>query len=494
MTKRSLRGGALSRIGALGFSVAVSSSTNVAFFFARGILLARIVGPADFGVAVIILAVASAIDVLSDLGWDKFLIRSQDGEHPRDKAQAVVHLLRFLLGITMSAVIVLLALPLATILSAPHAALAIAALAVPVMARALSHIDYKHRQREFQFGGEALVETIRSAVDFAAAVAAALLLHSYWAMTIGITMGALASCAVSHIIARERFHLRWDPVLGRDILRFGSPLVVNNAIVYVAGQGDRLLVGVSQGVHALASYATVLTLVAGPQAVLSRGLMMVAMPVLARVRDEAAEFRQSFTLIGAAASAMTLAASAPILLFGPEIVHLVFGPAFHPSATLCGLLAVAQSMNILRSWAISGLVAHAHTRFVPMANGVRLFGFLAAILVASNHGTVELLAGCLALGELLGFGAALLWHARLVQPVPRDLFILLTILALSTLAAAAVEQLSDSVPVRLLMLLLVIVTNWGASAAIGWRGRSQLVTWAQGAGAKPISTDLGMDQ
>lgn len=116
MKNGSRRGGLLAKFGAIGFSVSVSSSTNVAFFFARNIVLARVLGPGDFGLAVIILTVAAAIDVLSDLGWDRFLIRAQDSEHPRAHAQAVVHLLRLMLGLAMAAVIALAAFPLAATL------------------------------------------------------------------------------------------------------------------------------------------------------------------------------------------------------------------------------------------------------------------------------------------------------------------------------------------------------------------------------------------
>src|SRR3546814_21085903 len=88
--------------------------------FARNVAIARLIGPAEFGVAVILGTIASAIDILSDMGWDKFLIQNAEGHRP--EALSVVHLLKLASGIAFAAMLVLLAPVLADALEKPAAA------------------------------------------------------------------------------------------------------------------------------------------------------------------------------------------------------------------------------------------------------------------------------------------------------------------------------------------------------------------------------------
>ncbi len=466
MSEGSGKRGRLATLTTRGLAVSASSSINVAFFFARNIMLARVLGPADFGIAIAILTISSAIDVVSDMGWDKFLIQWDQKGHTIAEAQGVVHLLRLGVGLLMSVGIVLLSTPLAHLLDVPHAAGAIAALAAPVMLRSAMHIDYKYGQRDLKFGGEALVESSRSIVDLAVAVSAAVLLHSYWAMTLAITGGAFASFVMSHILARQRAWPLWRAGLGMAILAFGAPLVVNNVLVYIAGQGDRLLVGIQFGVQDLAIYGAALTLIAGPQAVVIRGLMMVALPILVKARSNIGAFQAIFAQLGATAVGLCALVSVPIILFGPELVHLAFGEGFPPDPLLSALLAMSQGLNILRTWAIGGLVANAHTKVVPLANIFRISGFATAILAASMGATLEGVAACLLGGELLGVAAALWWHGRLVHTVPVSVFQLMAVLAACWLAAGATQTFTDSMILRAFALAGVLAVNAGLCFAV----------------------------
>src|SRR3546814_5887793 len=58
--------------------------------FARNVAIARLIGPAEFGVAVILGTIASAIDILSDMGWDKFLIQNAERSEERRVGKEVV--------------------------------------------------------------------------------------------------------------------------------------------------------------------------------------------------------------------------------------------------------------------------------------------------------------------------------------------------------------------------------------------------------------------
>lgn len=462
------------KLGGRGLSVSISSSANVALFFLRNITIARIIGPSNFGIAVAIATIAALIDIMSDMGWDKFLIQADQALHDRADAQGAVHLLRVGMGVVMSLGVILFAPLLAHLLQAPQAASAIAALAVAIMFKSFVHIDYKHRQRDLDFAGEAVVETSRGSIDLIAGVTAALIFHNYWAMTVSIIVGAIASCVASHVVADRPYRLNWHGVTGPAVLRFGAPLMINNAFVYAAGQGDRLLVGLTFGPHQLALYAAAVTMVAGPQAVLSRALTMVSLPLLSQARGRREVYQGQFTITGAGAVAACALASLPIILFGPEVVHLAFGGDYHADAALTGLLAVALTINILRLWPISSLMANGKTAFIPMSNVIRMLGFGAAIVVANTGGTVEGIALCLALGEAVGLIGALVWAWRVVCPAPLRILVLLGALAVSWGVAGLVQWRTDSIILRGAVLLALLAALLGAALNAMQAGRKRV--------------------
>src|SRR3546814_15998040 len=86
---------------------------------------------------------------------------------------------------------VLLAPVLADAMEKPAAAFPLALLAVPALFRASMNVDYRRRQREFDFRGEAWVEGGRYTADVVVAIVAALVFKSYWAMYYAIMAGAL---------------------------------------------------------------------------------------------------------------------------------------------------------------------------------------------------------------------------------------------------------------------------------------------------------------
>lgn len=389
-------------------TIAFSSGINVACFFVRSIVLARLIGPHDFGVAVVMLSVYAAAEMLTDMGWEKYLVSSSDD--PR-RSQTIVHSLRLGLGGVMAVATIMLAAPIAHLIDVPAAAPAIAALSVPMLIRCLTHMDYKALQRDFRYTGEASVESARGIFDLLGAIAFGLLLGDYWAMAGALTCGAVAACIVSHALARQRYRLGWSAGEGGKIWRFGRPLMANGLMLYAAGQSDRFIVGALFSPATLASYSAGLSLIAGPQAVANRAIALVTLPRLSHALRHGG-YRSMFARTGYLALGSGLVITIPIALLGPALVPLVYGPGFHPDPLVLVLLCVAQSMIILRSWIDSALIARGLTNAVPFGNLPRIAGVAAGTAFAATTGDLVAFAACIAMGELSAFVVNAWSHAR----------------------------------------------------------------------------------
>lgn len=393
-----------------GLIVGMVGAYSVLCSFARNVVIARMIGPAEFGVAVMLATIASAIDILSDMGWDKFLIQNPQGHRP--EALAVVHLLKLLSGAVFAVLILLLAPLIAQGIEKPGAALPLALLSIPALFRATMSVDYRRRQRDFDFKGEAWVEVSRYSADLLVAVVVGLIFKSYWAMFFAILAGGVVSCAVSHILATTPYRLTWHPMIGATALAFGGPLFANNLIVYGAGQGDRLLVGLGLDLQMLAIYAATLTLVAGGQVVISRLIISVGLPYLAARRNSDDVYKVAFLRTGTAVMIAALLLLVPVTLIGVDVVALFFGSRFRPPDSLVIAVALAQAFNIVRVWPTVGQMACGATNTIPLANMVRLAGLALAMGAVILNQNIVIVAYCIVAGEIAGAISALTWHHR----------------------------------------------------------------------------------
>src|SRR4029079_3873613 len=124
-----------------------------------GIVLARLLAPADFGVYAIALTVQSVLVTLVELGMSAYLVRAKDPE--RDGP--TVASLSLANGVVLAAAMTVTAGPVARLMGAPDASGVIAVLSWTLVLSSAGVVPYAALQRDFQqrrlFGS--------SVVDFA---------------------------------------------------------------------------------------------------------------------------------------------------------------------------------------------------------------------------------------------------------------------------------------------------------------------------------------
>ena len=86
--------------------------------FARNLVIARLITPADFGVAATFTMRYSLLEMTSSMGVDKFLIQAEDGNEPR--FQGCIHFIQACRGVWNAMWLLLLAGPISELFSVPE--------------------------------------------------------------------------------------------------------------------------------------------------------------------------------------------------------------------------------------------------------------------------------------------------------------------------------------------------------------------------------------
>jgi len=385
----------------------------------RNILLARMLGPEQMGLAVMLAIVMRCLEMVSYLAADRLLVQARDGNAPLFQANAQgLEVVRGLLaGLALTA----LAYPAALAFGYPETAWAFAALGLVPALRGFVHLDYRRLQRRLRFGPTLRVESIANLAG-AAAVWPALHWTGDFSALLWVSLAqAFAHVVVSHAVARRAYRLRLDSRYLRRMLRFGWPMLLNGLVMFGVFQGDRLVVALSVPPEELARYALALQLGLLPTLVLARASLSLLLPLLARVQDARiafqARYQRTSTLLLIASFLFVTAYT----LGGNLVVTALFGDAFAMSPLVLAWLGCALSIRIMRIAPGTAALARGDSRTLMQANLWRVGGLLLAAWVGAAGMGLPLIAAAAAFGELAALlaGVVLLYRRHGVStPLP----------------------------------------------------------------------------
>ena len=256
--------------------------------FGRNVLIARLIGVEDYGIASTFALLMSLTELLSDFGLGRFLIQDRDGESAA--FVAAVQSISIVRGFMLAAVVVALADPIAALLGQPELGWAYRILATVPLLRSLGHFDVARQQRSMRFG--LMIKT-----DFAGLVGSFLALGPLW-LWLGDFRVMLALLVfenafrtiMTHVMAERPYRLGWDRVVAARAMRFGWPLLAGGVLTFAVMQGERLIVANQYTATDLGLFSAALTLALAPTLVLLRIVHNMFLPLLARQQDNETAF------------------------------------------------------------------------------------------------------------------------------------------------------------------------------------------------------------
>ncbi|MFC3441163.1 oligosaccharide flippase family protein [Sphingobium rhizovicinum] len=370
----------------------------------RYVVLARILGPDQLGLAAILILTSQFLDLLTEGGITYYLIQSRDGDDPR--VQAMVQLVNILRCAFMSVALLLIAQPVADFYGREELISGIRLLAVAPLILGFMHYDYRRLQRVNRFAPEGWVLMCSEALSLAGSAIAAFLFRDASAVAYGLAARSLVIVIVSHIVAERRYAVGFVRESWVALGRFSWPLVLNGLLLFVCMQGDRLFIGKLLGATALGHYAAILLLIYYPTGILTRLINSLHMPDIAKERDHPAERDSRVDMLAGNYLLLGIAMMLGFAALMPFVVPLLYGAAFAQSAYIIAMVGFLQVARFLRGWPTAFALATGRSDQVLVNNVIRLIAFPAAF--AGQHlltGLDGILIG-FTVGEILAFAMA----------------------------------------------------------------------------------------
>lgn len=431
----------------------------------RYVLLARLVGPEELGLAAMLILTAQFFESMSDTGADRFIVQDATGDLP--STQKLVQLAMALRGTFIATALVLSAGLVAKLLGTPSLGPSLMALGIAPLIGGFINLDLRRAQRTGDFRPEAVSTILSELASTAATVAAAWVLRDHTAVVYGLVARAFVLVVVSHVLATGAYGWAFAKSDALRFSTFAGPLVMNGLLLFLGSQGDRLIVGGTVGAAALGQYSAIMLLIFYPAGAISRFLAGIHMPLIARARSDPAAFADQRARLAGRCLVIAAAILVGFTLVGPIVTPLLYGHRFAQPLPMFAGLAFLHAVRLLRFWPTTLALGTGDTVTVLISNLVRV-AFLPLTLGAYFlwPSIYTIIAGFV-VSEVFGLVVALLLLVRreTVEARPElrrsALFVLIgTATAAGATAVAAHNWLIAAPSIVALAGLLAVLARW----------------------------------
>jgi len=443
-----------------GLVLSIGNALSQVLSLVRNLIVARLVTPDDFGVAVTFALTLSVLEAAFAHGFDKLLIQDEDGED--EMLQSMLHCLLLLRGVVICAIIFFAAPWIALLFDIPEAKSAYQILALVPLLRGLMHLDVKRIQRNMRFTPDLAVRLISQALGLVVAISYAWVFQDYWAMLWGVLVQVLSLTLLSHFFAVRRYSLGWNPQYSSRVIGFSGPLMINGIIMIFSDQGNRLLVGARLSVSNLAIFSAAAMPLEAGLGFLSQVAGDLSVPWLSAAKSDPKKYKRRHGLVGLAISVATLVVFAPLAMIGMEITTLIFGAQYAGSSIMMAWLALAFGLRFLRVWPIATAISLGDTRNLMLSNLARASGIFFAIALIEVGMGLNGAAIAMAMAEGLATLVAFSRIQKMSKEVLTPGWPYLTLVAMGFVITIAAAVLIDQLIFKIAFAAVFVLLTLGA--------------------------------
>jgi PST family polysaccharide transporter len=318
--------------------------------------------------------------------------------------------------------------------------------ALPIIS-SFRHRDVARYQRQLRFGPAVATEMTADLVCLALAIPLALWLRDYRVYLVLALLRAVVDVGLTHYWAEYPYRLAWDPQIARRAMNFGWPLAINNILLYVTLQGDRLLVASQFGPAVMGDYSVAVALTMQPAMLLMSVVSSLLMPFFASRKHQRDALLVAYNRSVNQQLWIALAAGVAWVTCASLVVTTLYGAKYQSAAIIVAWLGAAQSFRLLRGLpAILG-IAMGDTKLSLYSNFLRAIAFLVLWFFVLPQSSAAYMAVAVFLSELLtGVATSVLLQMRHQVPAGRQIVLMLALASAIGLAFWFCQQLPHFVP------------------------------------------------
>jgi O-antigen/teichoic acid export membrane protein/glycosyltransferase involved in cell wall biosynthesis len=332
----------------------VGAVVNAVSQLVVGVLLTRLLTPADFGITALALIVLRFGRLLADLGIGSAIVQRPE---LTNRQVRTAFTFATLAGLLVATAMVLVAPLGGAAMHDANVTPVLRMLATVFAIRGTAVVADALLRRHLDFRQQVLIETGSYVLGYGGvAVTLALLGRGVWSLVWGGIVQTLAASIAQLAVVRHPMRPLLAPSELRPLLRFGVGAALAAAVNYVALNGDYLVVGRWMGAADLGLYSRAYALMNLPQTYAAAVMSGVMFPAFSRAQEEPARVRSGFLLATRLTAMVAAPAMTSLAIAAPHFVRGLYGPQWSGMILPLQVLAIAGYFRAL--YHLGGTTAH----------------------------------------------------------------------------------------------------------------------------------------
>jgi len=348
---------------------------------AMGLVLARLLAPADFGVYAVALAVLNFVMHVNDVGVIAATVQWRGRIEEMAPTGATVALFG---SLGVYALFWFTAPLLAALANAPAAVVPIRLLIVIIIIDGITSVRAGALLRRFEQDKVAKANLVGFVVNAILAISLAVMGAGALSFIGGQVAGACVAGVMVFAYARLPVRLGFDREVARRLARFGLPLAASLGVEAVLLNADYIIVGNQVGVAAVGIYLLAFNLSSWLQGLVGSAIRNVTMPSFSRLAEQdgalSAGVQRSLPLL----ISLVLPVAIVMSIFAEDLVGVLYGKRWLPAAPVLQFLVVLMIVRLLVSYSLDVLMSAGLTGRTLWLN----LGWLVALMPALVIGTM----------------------------------------------------------------------------------------------------------
>lgn len=418
------------------------------------VVLGRLLGPEDIGLATLAVAAVGFLGVLSDFGLSTFVVQATDADR---RTTSTVFWTALVLGSVAAAVVLLTAGPIAALVGEPGAEPVLRALAAGLVMSSLTCVPAALLVRRMRFRAMAVRGVVAAAVSAVVGIALAATGAGVWALVAQHLALSLVTLVWFWSAARWLPSFTVSRQTLRELSTFGTALLGINLVQAVRDRADQFVVGGVGGIEVLGYWAVATRVLAVVQEVTMTVMDHVALPLFVGARDDEARFERAYETAGAMSTAVLAPVVAVLAATTPVLLPTLFGAQWQPSVLPAQVLCIAYGVGAVGYFNRSALLAHGRAGLAGAVAAGSLLVHVTVLVAAAPYGAVALAGGFSVGAVVIVAGSAVVLR--------RTVGVAYGVYGRSVLALAAAA--ASTVPMFLMMSVVPGLTGAVLAGAVG---------------------------
>jgi len=304
-------------------------------------VLARLLGPKDFGLVGMATAFTGLLVWFRDFGLSAAAVQR---ETVTEEQLSTLFWVNIAFGALLTLLVVAVAPAVAAFYNEPQLFGVTTVLAAGFLFNSVGIQHAVLLQRQMRFTVLAVISVVSQAIGSAIGIGGASAGYGYWAL-VAMTVAQPLILTVGFWMATG-----WVPGIPHrrvgihSMLHFGGTLTLNGLVAYVAYNAEKVMIGRFWGAGAIGIYGRAFQLVTIPTDNINSAIGEVAFSALARLQGDPIRLKSYFLKGFSLVLGLTLPTAIACALFADDIVLFFLGPNWKDAATIVRMLAPTMAI------------------------------------------------------------------------------------------------------------------------------------------------------